>query len=76
MKHDRPPWYHKRDNQHAMAQQDRKSEIAEQKKFQRAKRKEIKAKRRRKQESNESTAGDELQSEIDDWFPEIARKIS
>jgi len=45
---------------------DRKSEIAEQKKFQRAKRKEIKAKRRHKQESNESTAGDELQSEIDD----------
>jgi len=43
-----------------MAQQDRKSEIAEQKKFQRAKRKEIAAKRRHKQESNLSTAGDEL----------------
>ena len=39
---------------------DRKSEIAEQKKFQRAKRKEIAAKRRHKQESNLSTAGDEL----------------
>ena len=49
-----------RDNQPVMAQQDRKSEIAEQKKFQRAKRKEIAAKRRHKQESNLSTAGDEL----------------
>ena len=40
--------------------QERKSEIAEQKKFQRIKRKEIAAKRRQKQESNLSTAGDEL----------------